>query len=38
VAGQAVHLPSWQGTGLASYTVTAEDGQLTSTQPGGRLY
>ncbi len=38
VAGQIIHLPSWQGTGLISYTVTAEDGQLTSTQAGGRLY
>lgn len=38
VAGDAVDLPSWQGDGLASYTVTAEDGQLTSTQAGGRVY
>lgn len=38
VAGQAFHLRTWHGAALATYTVTAEDGQLTSTQPGGRVY
>jgi len=38
IGGQRVHLPSWQGAGLIAYTVSAEDGQLSSTQPGGRLY
>ncbi len=38
VAGQAFHLRTWHGAGLATYTVTAEDGQFTSTHPGGRGY
>lgn len=38
VAGQVFHLPTWHGEGLLTYTVSADEGILTSTQPGGRIY
>lgn len=38
VAGQVFDVRSWDGAGLTTYTVSAENGQLTSTQPGGWVY
>lgn len=37
-AGQVFHLSTWNGGGLLSYTVSADDGVLTSTQVGGSIY
>lgn len=37
-AGQVFDLPTWQGSGLLSYTISAEAGALTSTQVGGSIY
>ena len=37
-AGQVFHLSTWYGGGLVSYTVSADDGVLTSTQVGGSIY
>ncbi|MBA2433549.1 MAG: cyanophycinase [Chthoniobacterales bacterium] len=31
-------LANWQGSGGTSYSITAERGRLTSTQPGGEIY
>jgi cyanophycinase-like exopeptidase len=37
-AGGAFDLAVWRGTGGAAYTVSAENGVLTSTQAGGSPY
>lgn len=37
-AGDSFALPSWQRSGGVAYTVSAEAGVLSSTQPGGSVY
>ena len=32
------NLPTWTGTGGTAYTVSANAGVLSSTQPGGSIY
>jgi len=38
VAGESFNLATWHGVGGTEYTISAVDGVLTSTQPGGSVY
>ena len=37
-AGAKFNVPKWNGTGGTAYTVSANAGVLSSTQPGGGIY